>query len=210
LDCHLQNSTQFLTTHCSLGTSRYITSGRTPLKTSSSIVLGVFTNLLHSNRRSIFARISYRGNVCTESLPSSWSVRHNTNVKSDGKQRALSWNVAIQHVAYLLLIREVRSQLGSQASGLRYSINARVVGLPQIRPLSISSTSFEIRCLVPPSEVNSSRVHLSLMMDTEVVFVKSGFHSLFTRLIGREGLIGVSHHGNVIFYIYVFKWAAES
>jgi hypothetical protein len=51
LDCHLQNSTQFLTipsnelffnrtvsTNCSLGTSRYIALGRTPRKTPSSIV----------------------------------------------------------------------------------------------------------------------------------------------------------------------------
>jgi hypothetical protein len=38
LDCHPQNWTEFLTTDCSFGTSRYVASGRSPRKTPSSFV----------------------------------------------------------------------------------------------------------------------------------------------------------------------------
>jgi hypothetical protein len=43
----------------------------------SRIVLGVFTDPLPSNRRPIFALVGSCGNVFTESLPSSGSIRHN-------------------------------------------------------------------------------------------------------------------------------------
>jgi hypothetical protein len=60
--------------HLSLGTSRHIASGPTPRKAPSYIVVGVFTDPLHSNRRPV-ARVGSRGNVFTESLPSSGSIR---------------------------------------------------------------------------------------------------------------------------------------
>jgi hypothetical protein len=71
------------TTNVSVGTSRYIASERTPRKTHlllSHIVLGVFTDLLHSNRRPVAARVVSRVDVFTESLPSNGSIRHNINI----------------------------------------------------------------------------------------------------------------------------------
>jgi hypothetical protein len=74
------------TTICSLGTSRYIASGRIPRKYRlllSRIVLGVFADPLPSNRRPIVARVCSRGNMFTESLPSNGSIRHNIQLPSE-------------------------------------------------------------------------------------------------------------------------------
>jgi hypothetical protein len=63
---------QLLTTNCSLGTSRYIVSGRIPRKTLSSlvhIVLCLFTDPFPSNRRPIVAIVCSHGNMFMESLP---------------------------------------------------------------------------------------------------------------------------------------------
>jgi hypothetical protein len=71
---------QLLTTNRSLGTSRYIASGRTTRKTRLLlflILLGVFPDPLPSNKRPIVAQVGSRGNVFTESLPSNGSIRHN-------------------------------------------------------------------------------------------------------------------------------------
>jgi hypothetical protein len=71
---------QILDNNCSLETSRYIASGRTPGKHRlllSRIDLGVFTDPLPSNRRPTVARVGSRGNVFTESLPINGSIRHN-------------------------------------------------------------------------------------------------------------------------------------
>jgi hypothetical protein len=95
-DCHLQNSTQFSTTTNSNSSSTELSQLLTtaallellvilpwdgPLGKYrlllSRIVLGVFTDPLPGNRRSIIARIGSRGNVFTESLPSNGYPRHN-------------------------------------------------------------------------------------------------------------------------------------
>jgi hypothetical protein len=48
----------------------------------SRIVLGVLTDPLPSNRSPIVARVGFRENVFTESLPSNGSTRHNmSNLK---------------------------------------------------------------------------------------------------------------------------------
>jgi hypothetical protein len=64
---------QLLTTHYTLGTSRYIASGRTPRKTPSSIVPKIFRRVywsLFSNRRPTVVRVGSHGIVFTETLPS--------------------------------------------------------------------------------------------------------------------------------------------
>jgi hypothetical protein len=70
---------ELLTSNCSLGSSRYIASGRTHGKHClllSRIILGVFTDPLPSNRRPTVTRVGSSGNVFTESLPSNGSIRH--------------------------------------------------------------------------------------------------------------------------------------
>jgi hypothetical protein len=71
--------TRLDSTLCCFGTSCYIALGRTPRKQRlqlSRIVLGLFTNPLPSNSRPIVARVGFRGNVLTESLPSNGFIRH--------------------------------------------------------------------------------------------------------------------------------------
>jgi hypothetical protein len=81
-------------TNSSLGTSRYINSGRTPRKTPYSIVpsLGVFTDQFLSNRRPIVARVGSLGNVLTESLPSNGYIRH--NIKSSISSVFIVWRIS--------------------------------------------------------------------------------------------------------------------
>jgi hypothetical protein len=64
---------------CSLGVSRYIVSGG-PHGKESSIVpycFNVFTDPLPRNRRTIVARVGFRGNVFTEPLPSNGYIHNN-------------------------------------------------------------------------------------------------------------------------------------
>jgi hypothetical protein len=68
-----------------LGIFCYISSERTPRKTSSSIVpycLGMFMDPLPSNRCLIVARFGSRGTVFPESLRSNGSIRHNIMMSS--------------------------------------------------------------------------------------------------------------------------------